>query len=196
MALWYSQLLIKRRFAMFLHKDFMPYVVALYRQAVEEDVLKHITAAAKAIAKALLESPDLLSFLKISFIPFEEKITILETLTPSKTPPLFLGFLTLLGQNRKLSSLEPILNKFIEYANHKSGVKHIRITSAFALDTATKKALQAALESQTKQSVELSITIDPTLIGGIIIHYNHHELDLSLKNAIFSLKSTLKELYS
>lgn len=181
---------------MFLHKDFMPYVVALYRQAVEEDVLKHITPGAKAIAKALLASPDLLSFLKISFVPFEEKITILETLTPSKTPPLFLRFLTLLGQNRKLSSLEPILNKFIEYANHKSGVKHIRVTSAFTLDTSTKKALQAALESQTKQSVELSITIDPTLIGGIIIHYYHHELDLSLKNAIFSLKSTLKERYS
>lgn len=181
---------------MFLHKDFMPYVLALYRQAVEEDVLNLMTPAAKAISKALQESSDLLSFLKISFIPFEEKITILQTIIPKKTPALFLSFLTLLGQNRKLSSLESILNKFIEYSDHKSGVKHIRITSAFALDAATKKALQEALESQTKQSVELSVTIDPTLMGGIIIHYYHHELDLSLKNAIFSLKSTLKELYS
>lgn len=181
---------------MFLHKDFMPYVVALYRQAGEEEVLNNITPAVKAISKALQESEDLLAFLKISFIPFEEKITLLESLVPSKTPPLFLGFLTLLGQNRKLKSLKPILNKFIEYANHKSGIKHIRITSAFALDTSTKKALQTALETQTKQTVDLSIIIDPTLIGGIIIHYNHHELDLSLKNAIFSLKSTLKELYS
>lgn len=181
---------------MFLHKDFMPYVVALYRQAVEEDVLKHITPAAEAISKALQAYPDILSFLKISFVPFEEKITILEMLIPKKTPALFLGFLTLLGRNRKLSSLEPIINKFIEYANHKSGVKHIRIESAFALDTSTKKAVQTALESQLKSPVELSITIDPTLMGGIIIHYYHHELDLSLKNAIFSLKSTLKELYS
>lgn len=181
---------------MFLHKDFMPYVLALYRQAVEEDVLKHITSAAKAISKALQESSDLLSFLKISFVPFEEKITILQTLIPKKTPVLFLSFLTLLGQNRKLRSLESILNKFIEYADHKSGAHHIRITSAFALDAATKKALHASLESQTKQSVKLSITIDPTLMGGIIIHYYHHELDLSLNNAIFSLKSTLKELYS
>ncbi|MDP3936063.1 MAG: ATP synthase F1 subunit delta [Alphaproteobacteria bacterium] len=174
----------------------MPYVVTLYRQAVEEDVLKHITPAAKSIAKALKESSDLLSFLKISFIPFEEKITILQTLIPKKTPALFLSFLSLLGQNRKLTSLEPILNKFIEYANHKSGVQHIRIVSAFALDALTKKALQTALETQLNKPVELSVNLDPTLIGGIIIHYYHHELDLSLKNAIFSLKSTLKELYS
>jgi F-type H+-transporting ATPase subunit delta len=180
---------------MFLHKDFMPYVVALYRQAVEEDILKHITPAATAISKALHESPDLLSFLKISFIPFEEKIIVLKTLFPKKTPSLFLAFLNLLGQNRKFSSLEPILNKFIECADHKSGIQHVRIVSAFALDASTTKALKIALEAQINKIVELSVTTDPTLIGGIIIHYYHHELDLSLKNAIFSLKSTLKELY-
>ncbi len=180
---------------MFLHKDFMPYVVALYRQAVEEDILKHITPAATAISKALHESSDLLSFLKISFIPFEEKIIALKSFFPKKTPALFLAFLNLLGQNRKLSSLEPILNKFIEYADHKSGIQHIRIISAFALDTPTTKALKAAIESQTNKTVELSIAIDASLIGGIVIHYHHHEINLSLKNAIFSLKSTLKELY-
>lgn len=180
---------------MFLHKDFMPYVVALYRQAVEEDILKHITPAATALSKALNELPELLSFLKISFIPFEEKIIVLKTLFPKKTPSLFLAFLNLLGQNRKLSSLEPILNKFIEYADHKSGIQHIRIISAFALDASTSKVLKAAIESQINKTVELSVTIDSSLIGGIIIHYHHHELNLSLKNAIFSLKSTLKELY-
>lgn len=180
---------------MFLHKDFMPYVVALYRQAVEEDILKHVIPAATAISKALHESPDLLSFLKISFIPFEEKIIVLKNLFPKKTPSLFLAFLNLLGQNRKLNSLEPILNKFIEYAHHKSGIHHIRIVSAFELAPSTTKMLKAAIESQINKSVELSVTIDPSLIGGIVIHYYHHELNLSLKNAIFSLKSTLKELY-
>lgn len=180
---------------MFLHKDFMPYVVALYRQSVQEDILNHITSAAMAITKALHESPDLLAFLRISFIPFEEKIIVLKTLFPKKTPPLFLAFLNLLGLNRKISSLEPILNKFIEYADHKSGIQHIRVESAFELDASTTKALKTAIESQIKQSVELSITIDPTLMGGIVIHYYHHEIDLSLKNVLFSLKSTLKELY-
>lgn len=180
---------------MFLHKDFMPYVVALYRQAVEEDILNHVIPAATAISKALHDSADLLSFLTISFIPFEEKIIVLKNLFPKKTPSLFLAFLNLLGQNRKLNSLEPILNKFIEYAHHKSGIQHIRIVSAFELDPSTAKVLKTAIESQINKSVELSVTIDPTLIGGIVIHYYHHELDLSLKNAIFSLKSTLKELY-
>lgn len=180
---------------MFLHKDFMPYVVALYRQGAQEDILKHIIPAATAISNALHESPDLLSFLDISFIPFEEKIIVLKNLFPKKTPPLFLAFLNLLGQNRKFNSLEPILNKFLEYADLKSGIQHIRITSAFALDAPTTKALKTALETQTNKTVVLSVTIDPSLIGGIVIHYYRHELDLSLKNAIFSLKSTLKELY-
>lgn len=181
---------------MFLHKDFMPYVVALYRQAVEEDQLKHIIPAATTVSQALQKHPELLSFLKIPFIPFEEKIMILKTLITKKPPILFFSFLTLLGQNHKLSSLDAILSKFLEYADHKSGIHHIWITSAFALDPSTQKALKQALETQLNTPVKLSIKLDSSLIGGIIIHYYHHELDLSLKNAIFSLKSTLKELYS
>lgn len=181
---------------MFLHKDFMPYVVALYRQAVEEDKLKQIILAATAVSKALENQPELLSFLKIPFIPFEEKIEILESIIPKKPPLLFLSFLNLLGQNRKLFSLGAILNKFTEYAEHKSGIHHIRVTSAFALSAETQKALKQALEAQLNTPIKLSIELDPALIGGIIIHYYHHELDLSLRNAIFSLKSTLKEVYS
>jgi F-type H+-transporting ATPase subunit delta len=139
---------------------------------------------------------ELSSFLKIPFIPFEEKITVLNRLISKKVLPLWLSFLTLLGQNRKLSSLNIILTKFLEYADHKSGINHIKIVSAFSLDVSTKKALTAALEKQLDTPISLSITVDPTLIGGIVIHYYHHELDFSLKNAIFSLKSTLKELYS
>jgi F-type H+-transporting ATPase subunit delta len=181
---------------MFLHKDFMPYVVALYRQAVEEDQLKHIISAAETISQALEKCSEILSFLKIPFIPYEEKIMVLKMLVSKKSPLLFFGFLTLLGQNHKLSSLGDILNKFLEYADHKSGIHRIHITSAFALDPKTEKELKQALESQLNTPVKLSIQLDSSLIGGIVIHYHHHELDLSLKNAIFSLKSTLKELYS
>lgn len=181
---------------MFLHKDFMPYVIALYRQAVEEDQLQHIILSATAISRAFEKHPELLSFLKIPFIPYEEKIMILKMFISKKSPLLFISLLTLLGQNHKLSSLGAILNKFLEYADHKSGIHRVRITSAFALDLATQEKLKQALEAQLNTSVKLSIKLDSSLIGGIIIHYYHHELDLSLKNSIFSLKSTLKELYS
>lgn len=181
---------------MFLHKDFMPYVVSFYRQAVEEKVLTKIIPAASAVNKALKDSSELISFLKIPFVPFEDKISILEKFFPKNTPTLFLSFLTLLGKNRKLYHLEPILSKFIEYADYKSGREHINVTSAYALTPPTKKALQQAIEQQLSRPIELFIKIDPSLIGGIIVHYYHHELDLSLKNEIFSLKSSLKELYS
>lgn len=181
---------------MFLHKNFMPYVVAFYRQAAEEKALAKIIPAASAVIKSLKSSPELISFLKIPFIPFEDKISILEFFFPKNTHTLFLSFLTLLGRNRKLYNLEPILSKFIEYADHKSGREHINVTSAYALTPPTKKALQQAIEEQLERPIELFIKLDPSLIGGIIIHYYHHELDLSLKNGILSLKSSLKELYS
>lgn len=175
----------------------MPYVVTLYRQGNEEQSLADILKAATTISTALSQEPELQAFLKIPFIPFEEKISILETLLPRKQVlPLFLAFLTLLGQNRKLSFLHPILIKFLEYADHKSGKEHIRVVSAFALTKATTQALHKTIEAQLQKPIELSVDIDRSLIGGIVIHYYHHEIDLSLKNTILSLKSALKELYA
>lgn len=180
---------------MFLHKDFMPYVVALYRQSVEDHALKETVAAAESIANALENSQEILSFLNISFIPYEEKIEVLHGLIPKKSP-LFLGFLTALGQNRKLKFVQPILKKFLEYADHKSNVHHVYVISAFKLDATTQNALQTKLETQLDSPIKLHITIDSCLIGGIIIRYHHQEIDLSIKSTLFSLKSNLKELYS
>lgn len=180
---------------MFLHKDFMPYVVALYRQSVEDSVLKETIAAATSITKALNTDKEITSFLNISFIPFEEKINVLTTIISNKNL-MFIGFLTVLGQSRKLKFLDAILRKFLEYADHKSGIHHVHVISTFDLTAKTQKVLQTAIETQLKTPVKLFITVDSSLIGGIVIRYHHHEIDLSLKSTIFSLKSNLKELYS
>lgn len=174
----------------------MPYVIALYQQAIKEKDLNYILIAASAVSKALHSNSELSSFLKIPFIPFEEKISILETLVPKENSTLFISFLTLLGHNRKLDSAEVILTKFLEYADHKSGCEHIHVRSAFTLDTPTKQMLQEAIETQLQKKIKISITLDRTLIGGIIIHYYHQELDLSVRNGILSLKSELRKLYS
>jgi F-type H+-transporting ATPase subunit delta len=180
---------------MFLHKDFMPYVVALYRQSIEDHSLKETVAAATSIVKALEDHKEILSFLNISFIPFNEKIDVLTQLFPKKNP-MFFCFLTVLGQNHKLKFLHPILKKFLEYADHKSNTHHVNIITAFKLEANTQMALQEALEEKLKSPIKLHIAVDSSLIGGIIIRYHHQEVDLSLKSSLFSLKSNLKELYS
>lgn len=180
---------------MFLHKDFMPYVVALYRQSVEDTSLKETVSVATTIAQALEKHNELLSFLKISFIPYEEKIEVLNQLALKKNV-LILGFLNVLGQNRKLKFLLPILKKFLEYADHKSNTHNVNVVSAFKLDVKTQKMLHTTLEEKLKSPVKLHIFIDANLIGGVIIRYHHQEVDLSVKSMLFSLKSNLKELYS
>lgn len=181
--------------SMFLHKDFMPYVVALYRQAVEENQLPEIVLMAQSIATALDNQPELKKFLKIPFIAFEEKNLLILSLLPATPSQLFASFLTILGQNRKLFSLPAILAKFIEYAEHKTGTERVYVRSAFALDAATATQLKAAIESQLQRPVQLNVTIEPELLGGIVINYYRHELDLSLRHTVFSLKSRLKETY-
>lgn len=181
---------------MFLHKDYMPYVVTLYRQATEESVLPKVTRAAQSIVTAFSKTPELSDFVKTPFVPFEEKINLLKALFAKNTPILFISFLNVLGQNRKLSVVQSILNKFLEYADHKEGLEAVSVKSAYKLNKDMEKTIQTALEKQLKKPVQLTSKVDSSLMGGILIHYHNHDLDLSIKKSIFSLRKVLKKVYS
>lgn len=181
---------------MFLHKDYMPYVITLYQQSVEENSLPKVIRAAKATITAIDKTPKILEFVKTPFIPFEEKIALLEALIAKSTPVLFISFLNILGQNKKLPVVHPILSKFLEYADHKTGMEAINVTSAYKLSTKIKTEIQTILEKQLQKPVQIKTNEDPKLIGGLLIKYHHHDVDLSIKKTVFSLKSELKKVYS
>lgn len=181
---------------MFLHKDFMPYVIALYQQSIEEKTLPAISRAAQALIKTFDKTPELLTFINIPFIPFEEKILILERVLAKNVPILFMSFLNILGQNKKLTSVYSILNKFLEYTAHKTGVEAVTLIGAHTITHSVKNTITEILEAQLQKPIKLTIETNSEIIGGIIIKYHHHDLDLSVKNAVFSLKSALKKVYS
>lgn len=64
------------------------------------------------------------------------------------------------------------------------------ITAARKLTTETKRALSEMLQRETGvKSVELIETIDPQLIGGVVVKTPEAELDTSLKTKLTRLKA-------
>ncbi len=179
---------------MFVRKKLSPYVVALYQQAVEGDVLKEIVSDAVSILAILSDAVEVQSFLKNSFIPDEEKTNFLVESHQAEFSLLMLSFVTIVAQNRRMSCFKEMLLVFLEYVDLQSGIQSIRVTSAFPLSEAVETKLRVALTEQLNGSIHLRVEVDSDLIGGIVIHYPDYELDLSIRQKIRTLKSTIKEI--
>ena len=68
------------------------------------------------------------------------------------------------------------------------------MTSAFALDDDQRKQLAATLKGVAGRQVALDVTVDPAILGGLIVKLGSRQIDTSLKTKLSSLKLALKEV--
>ena len=68
------------------------------------------------------------------------------------------------------------------------------MTSAHALTAAQEKELKDTLKSVAGKDVAFSVTVDPSLLGGLIVKMGSRQIDSSLRTKLSSLKLSLKEV--
>jgi len=71
-------------------------------------------------------------------------------------------------------------------------ISHGKVTSAIALDSAMQKKIQKVLEKLTGKKVELTTSVDPSIIGGIVAQVGDLVLDGSIKTQLAGLKDSIK----
>ncbi|TIM66523.1 MAG: F0F1 ATP synthase subunit delta, partial [Mesorhizobium sp.] len=67
-------------------------------------------------------------------------------------------------------------------------------TSAHALTDAQQAELKATLTGIAGKDVAIAMTVDPSLLGGLIVKMGSRQIDTSLKTKLNSLKLALKEV--
>ncbi len=96
-------------------------------------------------------------------------------------------FVALLRRKNALAQLPKILAEFEKYSAKKEGAVFLSLSSANPLSTDTKKQINTIFGGQTA----VTETIDPSLIGGVVIRSEDTIFDASLKTQLERLKNTL-----
>ncbi len=141
--------------------------------------------ASEAFLRLLLESPT---------FPLAKKKAILadlvETLKLSDGMRAFLG---LLLEKDRIGFLEQIAEMYRHLADDLAGVQRARVISAVALDDRQQQAIRQSLEKQTGKTIELTVDVNPELIGGIQVEIAGRLFDASLKTQLKRIEDTLKK---
>ena len=125
-------------------------------------------------------------------------------LLPSQVTKLFLdvagsslsaeqqNFARLLVDNERLQVLPEIRELYVDLKNGQEGVQEADIASAFPLDDAALAALKADLEDRFKVAVNVNVSIDPELIGGVRIAVGDEVIDASVRGKLANMAAALK----
>jgi F-type H+-transporting ATPase subunit delta len=104
------------------------------------------------------------------------------------------NFLKVVANNRRLFAVPGIIKAYHSIAAEQRGEIAAEVTSAHALDAAQETELKAALKSVTGKDVTISVTVDPSLLGGLIVKVGSRQIDTSLRTKLSTLKLALKEV--
>lgn len=102
------------------------------------------------------------------------------------------NYVRVLVDNERLQVLPEIRDLFVILKNEQEGVKEANITSAFPMDDATLKALVADLEARFKAKLNVKVSVDPELIGGVKIAVGDEVIDASVRGKLANMAAALK----
>lgn len=102
------------------------------------------------------------------------------------------NFVHVLGENNRFMVLPEIYQEFIRLRDDYLKVQAVEIVTARPLKPEDEKALVAKLEKKYQVKVSVTRTIDPSIMGGVIIRIGDEVIDGSVKTNLSRLSSTLK----
>ena len=89
--------------------------------------------------------------------------------------------------------LEWVAASFRDRLNRKTGVVQAKVTTAAPLATEKAAALQARLAELTDRTVQLSTTVNPSIIGGVVTQIDSTVYDGSVTRQLARMRARLVE---
>lgn len=171
------------------------YAIALFDLALDEDKIEEIEGALDRIDVLLRESPEFARLVRSPVFTAEEQARSLSAIAAhSQITGLTANFLQLLVKNRRLFALRDIIAGFRRLLADHRGEVTAEVVSAIALTEAQSEELKATLKAKTGKTVSLNLTIDPAIIGGLIVKIGSRMVDTSIRTKLNTLKFAMKEV--
>lgn len=169
-----------------------PYADALISLAQEQNSLNAIAKDVSLIGDTLADSVELIQLLASPLIDANVKKRLIESVFGSSVNGLTKSFLLLLVDRKRIAFLGEIVKEFKALLRVIDQVSLAEITTALKLSRAQEDSIRDRVKAMTKaKSVELDITINSELIGGVIIKFGSQVIDASIRGQLRRLKSSL-----
>lgn len=169
-----------------------PYAQALMSLAESRGLVEAIGESIRTLANLLESSPDLQEFIASPVVQDDNKKAVLKRVLGAEINPFLLNFLMLLVDKRRIIFLEAVCQQYLVLWRELTNTVLAEVISALKLTESQQHSVTNKVKELTgAASVELQETVDPSIIGGVIIKVGSEVFDSSLKGQLRRISLSL-----
>ena len=171
------------------------YAKALFDVALQEKAdLAQVDRDLQAVVAMIEASPDLAQASNRGTVTEEKRKSLIEAVSKAMTltAPVT-KLLVLLAQSRKLNLLPDLERAYRERLLAHQNIVRAEVKSAAPLSPEKTKALEESLARITGKKVQLSVSVDPELLGGVVATIGSTVYDGSVKTQLQRMRQELVE---
>ena len=166
------------------------YARALFEAAQEADRVDAVAGDLAALAAAIEEVPELRAFLRNPQIEPTGKAAVLEQLA-TDADELVRNFVRLVAEKGRAGEIPEIsadLDALVAQAQNRLAVE---LTTSYELSDEEARSIVKTIETASGRTVDATRSVDPSLIGGIVLQIGSHRADGSVRGRLERLRHEL-----
>jgi F-type H+-transporting ATPase subunit delta len=163
------------------------YARSLFEVAKEQGKLDEVREQLGQFADAMQADRELQVFFFSPYFSTPEKEDGLDRAVTGADDTI-VNFLKLLIENHRMPVIFRVRRGYDELWEEENKLLPVQVTSAVELDQATVKQIGDRIAEQTGQRVDLSASVEPDILGGIVVRVGNQVLDASVRNRLEQLR--------
>ena len=163
------------------------YARSLFEVARDEGKLDEVREQLGQLADAFDEQQSLQVFFFSPYFSTKEKSEALERMVEG-AEPMVLNFLNLLLEKHRMPAIFRVRRALDELWEEENKLLPVQITSAVELDSKITEQIGDRIAEQTGRKVELSTTVNPDVLGGLVLQVGNTVLDASVRHRLEQLR--------
>ncbi len=165
-----------------------PYAEALFKASLAD--LNAVAVWVEALQE-IAKDGQLLQFADNPNVTAAQVFDVIAGVAPAALPEMAKNFLRTVIENDRLNALPEIAAQFRVMKNNQGGSSDAVVYSAFAIDGAALADLTATLEKRFARKLNVTVQLQPELIGGVRVVVGDEVLDSSVKARLEQMKVAL-----
>lgn len=165
------------------------FAYSVYEIAKEEKLIQKYKEDLELLTAVFQQAPAFFEILSDVTVEVQKRQEIFKNTFEQDIDKYIVSLVSLLIERGLFKSFRPILKKALRLINTELGVKTVVIRTAFELKDDQYDRLIKALEKKYATTIEATVVVDPTIIGGILVDFHSEVLDSTVKTKLSSIIS-------
>jgi F-type H+-transporting ATPase subunit delta len=166
------------------------YARSLFEAAKETGRLGEVRRQLADFVETIDTVPELHAILRNPQLDRRAKMAAVDAVAGS-SDPLVLNLLRLLIEKGRAGEIDEVGEEFERLASREEGELSVELTTAFELSEDEARSIVGQIEKASGRTVEATRSVDPDLIGGIVLQAGSLRVDGSLRGRLERLEREL-----